>query len=131
MPPGAAPVVGRTGVLLAVRALVAALLAVLVAFPLLRLATVVWTEGADVAGILASTRVATAVRNTVVLASAVTVANGRGNGALAKIGAVKEAILRRSFLRGGRHHDQSLWSIVREDWRQAKAVWGAAGSAVH
>ena len=59
------------------------------------------------------------------------VANGRGNGALAKIGAVKEAILRRSFLRGGKHHDQALWSIVREDWRQAKAVWGAAGSAVH
>jgi RimJ/RimL family protein N-acetyltransferase len=59
------------------------------------------------------------------------VANGRGNGALAKIGAVKEAILRRSFLRGGKHHDQSLWSIVREDWRQAKAVWGAAGPAVH
>jgi RimJ/RimL family protein N-acetyltransferase len=59
------------------------------------------------------------------------VANGRGNGALAKIGAVKEAILRRSFLRGGRYYDQSLWSIVREDWRQAKAVWGAAGSAVH
>ena len=54
------------------------------------------------------------------------VANGRGNGALAKIGAVKEAILRRSFLRSGRYHDQSLWSIVREDWRRAKAVWGAA-----
>ena len=59
------------------------------------------------------------------------VANGRGNGALAKIGAVKEAILRRSFLRGGKHYDQSLWSIVRDDWRQAKAVWGAAGPAVH
>jgi RimJ/RimL family protein N-acetyltransferase len=56
------------------------------------------------------------------------VANGRGNGALAKIGAVKEAILRRSFLRSGRHYDQALWSIVREDWRRAKAVWG---SAVH
>jgi ribosomal-protein-alanine N-acetyltransferase len=56
------------------------------------------------------------------------VANGRGNGALAKIGAVKEAILRRSFLRGGTHHDQALWSIVREDWRRAKAVWS---SAVH
>jgi RimJ/RimL family protein N-acetyltransferase len=54
------------------------------------------------------------------------VANGRGNGALAKLGAVREAILRRSFLRGGRHHDQALWSIVREDWRRAKAVWGAA-----
>jgi RimJ/RimL family protein N-acetyltransferase len=56
------------------------------------------------------------------------VANGRGNGALAKIGAVKEAILRRSFLRCGRYFDQVLWSIVREDWRRAKAVWG---SAVH
>jgi RimJ/RimL family protein N-acetyltransferase len=54
------------------------------------------------------------------------VANGRGNGALAKLGAVKEAILRRSFLRNGRHYDQALWSIVREDWRRAKAVWGAA-----
>jgi ribosomal-protein-alanine N-acetyltransferase len=54
------------------------------------------------------------------------IANGRGNGALAKIGAVKEAVLRQSFLRGGRHYDQALWAIVREDWRQAKAVWGAA-----
>lgn len=54
------------------------------------------------------------------------VANGRGNGALAKLGAVREAILRRSFLRSGRHHDQALWSIVRDDWRRGKAVWGAA-----
>ena len=49
--------------------------------------------------------------------------NGRGNGALAKIGAVKEAVLRQSFLRNGEYIDQALWSIVREDWRQAKAVW--------
>jgi uncharacterized protein len=54
------------------------------------------------------------------------VANGRGNGALAKIGAVKEAMLRRSFLRNGKFFDQALWSIVREDWRRAKAVWGSA-----
>jgi len=54
------------------------------------------------------------------------VANGRGNGALAKLGAFKEAILRRSFVRNGRHYDQALWSIVREDWRRAKVVWGAA-----
>ncbi len=54
------------------------------------------------------------------------VENGRGNGALAKIGAVREATLRRSFLRNGRFHDQALWSIVRDDWRRAKAVWGAA-----
>jgi ribosomal-protein-alanine N-acetyltransferase len=50
--------------------------------------------------------------------------NGRGNGALAKLGAVREATLRRSFMRSGRLHDQALWSIVRQEWRRAKAVWG-------
>lgn len=45
------------------------------------------------------------------------VANGRGNGALRKIGAVQEGLLRRSFLRNGVHHDQVLWGIVAEDWR--------------
>jgi ribosomal-protein-alanine N-acetyltransferase len=54
------------------------------------------------------------------------VSNGRGNGALAKIGAVKEGLLRRSFLRHGQYHDQALWSIVRDDWRRSKAVWGEA-----
>ncbi len=49
--------------------------------------------------------------------------NGRGNGALAKLGALREATLRRSFLRNGRLHDQALWSLVREEWRRAKAVW--------
>jgi ribosomal-protein-alanine N-acetyltransferase len=53
------------------------------------------------------------------------VANGRGNGALAKLGAVREGTLRRSFVREGRQLDQALWSIVREDWRRAKAVWGS------
>jgi RimJ/RimL family protein N-acetyltransferase len=45
------------------------------------------------------------------------VANGRGNGALRKIGAVQEGILRRSFPRNGVHHDQVLWGIVADDWR--------------
>ena len=45
------------------------------------------------------------------------VANGRGNGALRKIGAVQEGVLRRSFLRHGIHHDQVLWGILAEDWR--------------
>ena len=53
------------------------------------------------------------------------VENGRGNGALAKVGAVKEGVLRKSFLRHGRYLDQALWSLVREDWRQGKAVWGS------
>jgi RimJ/RimL family protein N-acetyltransferase len=57
------------------------------------------------------------------------VANGRGNGALSKLGAVREGVLRRSFLRRGEYLDQVLWSIVRPDWRQSKAVWGV--SIVH
>jgi RimJ/RimL family protein N-acetyltransferase len=53
------------------------------------------------------------------------VANGRGNGALRKIGAVQEAVLRQSFLYQGNYIDQVLWSIVDSDWRQAKTVWGS------
>ena len=52
------------------------------------------------------------------------VANGRGNGALRKLGAVQEGVLRRSFLKNGQFLDQMLWSILAEEWRQAKAVWG-------
>ena len=44
------------------------------------------------------------------------VKNGRGNGALRKIGAVQEGVLRRSFLRNGEYHDQVLWSILDDDW---------------
>jgi len=51
------------------------------------------------------------------------VRNGRGNGALSKLGAVREGLLRKSFLRDGEYLDQMLWSIVREDWMQSKAVW--------
>jgi len=51
--------------------------------------------------------------------------NTRGNGTLRKIGAVKEAILRKSFLRGGKLLDQALWTILPEDWYRSKAVWGA------
>lgn len=53
------------------------------------------------------------------------VANGRGNGALAKVGAVREGVLRKSFLRSGQYFDQAIWSIVRDEWRQAKTVWGS------
>ena len=52
------------------------------------------------------------------------VANGRGNGALRKLGAVQEGVLRRSFLKNGQFLDQMLWSILSEEWRQTKAVWG-------
>jgi len=43
--------------------------------------------------------------------------NGRGNGALLKIGAVQEGTLRRSFVRHGQHLDQALYAILEGDWR--------------
>ncbi len=51
------------------------------------------------------------------------VRNGRGNGALQKIGAIQEGVLRKSFLKDGEYLDQVLWTILDEDWRHAKAVW--------
>lgn len=51
------------------------------------------------------------------------VQNGRGNGALRKLGAVQEGILRRSFLRHGQYHDQLLWSILDSDWGRARERW--------
>jgi RimJ/RimL family protein N-acetyltransferase len=58
------------------------------------------------------------------------VANGRGNGALRKVGAVQEALLRRAFQCQGEWIDQVLWSILDSDWRRAKTVWGGR-AAVH
>lgn len=49
------------------------------------------------------------------------VQNGRANGALRKIGAVQEGLLRRSLTCNGRQFDQLLWSILADDWREARA----------
>ena len=59
------------------------------------------------------------------------VANGRGNGALRKLGAVQEGVLRRSFLKNGQFLDQMLWSILSEEWRRTKAVWGPGPGRIH
>jgi len=48
--------------------------------------------------------------------------NGRGNGALQKLGAVQEAVLRKSFLRNGQYLDQALYTIIDSDWRAAREV---------
>ena len=45
------------------------------------------------------------------------VRNGRGNGALRKMGASCEGVMRKSFLRNGEYLDQNLWSILAEDWK--------------
>jgi RimJ/RimL family protein N-acetyltransferase len=52
------------------------------------------------------------------------VQNTRGNAALRKLGATQEGVLRRSFLRNGEYLDQALWTVLEEDWRQAKVIWG-------
>jgi RimJ/RimL family protein N-acetyltransferase len=44
------------------------------------------------------------------------VLNGRGNGALQKLGAVQEALLRRSFHHKGQYLDQALYTILDQDW---------------
>lgn len=51
--------------------------------------------------------------------------NGRGNGALRKIGAMQEGILRKSFLRNGEYLDQALWTILDEDWKSHRVIWGS------
>ena len=48
------------------------------------------------------------------------VQNGRGNGALIKVGAVQEAILRKSFVKNGRTYDQVLFAILEQDWRAGR-----------
>jgi RimJ/RimL family protein N-acetyltransferase len=51
--------------------------------------------------------------------------NGRGNAALRKLGAVREGLLRKSFLRNGEFLDQSLWTILAEEWRDAIPMWSS------
>jgi ribosomal-protein-alanine N-acetyltransferase len=48
------------------------------------------------------------------------VKNGRGNGALQKIGAVQEGVLRKAFLKNGNYLDQALYAIVEDDWRASR-----------
>jgi [ribosomal protein S5]-alanine N-acetyltransferase len=59
------------------------------------------------------------------------VANGRGNGALRKIGAVQEGVLRRSFAHNGVHHDQVLWGIVADDWRLQRLSQEPSSAVAH
>ncbi len=50
------------------------------------------------------------------------VRNGRGGGALRKVGAVQEGVLRKSFLKNGEYLDQALYGIVEDDWRAARGA---------
>jgi len=54
--------------------------------------------------------------------------NGRANGALRKLGAVQEGVLRRAVRRGGEYFDQVLWSVLKEDWSDH---WVSTAPRVH
>jgi RimJ/RimL family protein N-acetyltransferase len=64
------------------------------------------------------------VASVVRLEARAAISNGRGNGALRKLGAVQEGVLRRSFFRGGAYHDQVMWSVLAEDWRLQRLQHG-------
>ena len=54
--------------------------------------------------------------------------NGRANGAMRKLGAFQEVILRRSLKRHGEYFDQVLWSLLKEDWGDH---WVSTAPRVH
>ena len=56
--------------------------------------------------------------------------NPRGNGALAKLGAEREGVLRRSFHRDGEYLDQVVWAILKSEWvarRRLDTFWTCRG----
>ena len=59
------------------------------------------------------------------------VLNGRGNGALLKLGAVQDCLLRKSFRKNGEALDQALYSILASDRRVARAVTTARSTRIH
>ena len=59
------------------------------------------------------------------------VLNGRGNGALQKVGAIQECLLRKSFLRNGQYLDQVLYAILDVDWRESRTTTPTPAMLVH
>jgi ribosomal-protein-alanine N-acetyltransferase len=59
------------------------------------------------------------------------VLNGRGGGALMKIGAVRECRMRKSFHKNGEYLDQALYAILAGDRRPARAVPMTRSLLVH
>ena len=57
--------------------------------------------------------------------------NARGNGALRKLGASPEAVLRKSFKRDGVYHDQVLWAIIDIEWSQRHTAVEAVTVSIH
>lgn len=85
--------------------------------------TGVFLEAARLAGSLAFGSVGTHR-----LEARVALQNGRANGALRKLGAVQEGILRRAARWRNAYIDQVLWSVLKEDWGDH---WVSTAPRVH
>jgi ribosomal-protein-alanine N-acetyltransferase len=59
------------------------------------------------------------------------VRNGRGQGALRKIGAVQEGVLRKSLRRDGQYLDQALFTIIADEWRASLRTGAGTYAHVH
>ena len=81
-----------------------------------------WGTGMFVEGARLTVDFAFAILGAHRLEARAAVANGRGNGALRKLGAVREGILRQSFLRHGRYLDQVMWAILDSDWIASRSL---------
>jgi len=73
-----------------------------------------WGQGQFLDGALQVLRFAFETLGVRRLEARACVENGRGNSALRKLGAVRECVLRQSFRKDGRAHDQALWTLLRD-----------------
>lgn len=85
-----------------------------------------WGTGVFVEGAVALMDFAFNVMGLERLAARAAVDNTRGNGALRKIGAVRESLIRNGLVRKGRLHDQYYWTSSPEDRPRRKITWDLA-----
>ena len=80
----------------------------------------VWSTGMFMDGAALALRFVFDVMRVHRLEARAAVANGRGNAALRKVGAVREGVLRKALWKDGEYLDQALWSVLDEDWRRGR-----------
>ena len=78
-----------------------------------------WGTGLFEAGARLVTQYAFETLGVVRLEARAALDNVRGNGALKKLGAVPEGVLRKCCLSNGEYRDHMMWSILADDWHAA------------
>jgi RimJ/RimL family protein N-acetyltransferase len=82
------------------------------------LGSMFWSTGVFVEAAVLAAEFAFSTLGTFRLEGRAATANGRGNGALLKLGASSEAILRKGLKRDDVPCDQFIWGLLAEEWRQ-------------